>query len=273
MEPADDEEIVQVKTIPMNTGRRSKFAEVLYASASSSSECKETHSCRSFSNKLKSLTLSSRQCTQRAVQRLMVPIRKLCEESALGAEDSASINMDTLVSSIWPQAEFEGIDKDHFCNLRYNLLANVEEQAMNGLCPEERQTLIIILSVKDGVCEALRLMGFSELQETHLHHQTSANPTYEWRIRRFCDSGLQHATQLIVNWSMVEFESPRSLVASNPVVVDYDRHWREVSRMDKGSDPRNTQARRPCDGLSHLYSSSSRSGGSGSPRSHISFRV
>merc|ERR1712156_1395167 len=83
---------------------------------------------------------------------------------------------------------------------------------MDGLCPEERQILVIILSVKDDLCEALHLMGFSKLQEAHLH--LHANPTYEWRLRRFCDSGAQHATRLYLNWSVAEFERPLAPTAN-----------------------------------------------------------
>jgi len=196
-------------------------------------------------------------------------IRGLCEESALGAEDRTSINMDMLISSMWPQAEFEGLEKDYFCKHRYKTVADVEEQAMDGLCPEERQILVIILSVKDDICEALHLMGFSELQEAHLHQQPSAKPTYGWRLRRFCDSGAQHATWLHLNWSMVEIERPRRPVANSPSAVHVDTNWGE---LPEGCNTRIMHATQACD-AAHPLNRSSSSSGSRNPRSHISFRA
>jgi len=310
-EPTNDEEIVQVQTVPASSQPCSTIADSC-VSASSSEGRTTAQSSRIFSDKLRSLTLSSRQCTQRAVQRLMHHIRGLCEESALGAEDRASINMDSLVSSMWPQAEFEGLEKDFFCKHRYRLVADAEEQAMDALRPDERQILVIILSVKDGICEALHLMGFSELQESHLEDRASTTPTYEWRLRRFRDTGAQHASWLHLDWSMAEVETPIRPAASSPWTnVDVDTHQRKAAAKNQfvvdvdslrdeacsipegvaavpnrwsrragqappvaGCRTSATQDRRPCNAPTPLYSISSRTSRSSlceSPRSHISF--
>jgi len=195
----------------------------------------------------------------------------LCEASALDAEDRTSINMDMLISSMWPHAEFEGLEKDYFCKHRYKRVADAEEQAMDSLSPKERQILVIILSVKDDICEALHVMGFSELQEAHLHQQPSANPTYEWRMRRFCDSGDQHATRLYVNWSMIEFERILEPIENRRLDVDGHTCRRETHSSPEGRSTRSVQATRPGN-ASHLLNSS-RSSGSESPPTHVSFYV
>jgi len=157
-----------------------------------------------FSEKLRSMTLSSRQATQNAVERVMARIRAICEESALHEEDGASINLDSLVMFVWPDAFFEDLEKSSFCKRRYHSVTTAHNRLIDTLDAEERERLVIILSLKDKVSSELRSMGFIEHNELQSGGCFESASTYQWRLRRFCESGPGCASWLNLKWSVAE---------------------------------------------------------------------
>jgi len=159
-----------------------------------------------FSERLRSITLNSRQSIQNGVERIIARIKAICEESAMAAEDRSSINLDALVDFVWPQPTFEGYDKDFFCKYRYTQVTSEEERLADTLDSSERESLVIILSLKEGICEELHKMGFHE--KLQVQGCSAKSPSYEWQIRRFCDSGTDFISWLHLKWSVAEAVGP-----------------------------------------------------------------
>lgn len=157
-----------------------------------------------FSERLRSITLNSRQAIQNAVERIIARIKAICEESAMAAEDRTSINLDALVDFVWPQPTFEGFEKELFCKYRYTQVTSEEERLADTLESSERESLVIILSLKEGICEELRKMGFHEKKDLQVQRSSTKSPSYHWQIRRFCDSGTEFVSWLHLKWSVAE---------------------------------------------------------------------
>lgn len=160
------------------------------------------------SEKLRSITLNSRQATQNAVERILSRIMAVCIDSAMAEEDGKSINMDALITFVWPQAVFEGFEKDLFCKHRYKHVTTAQQRLTDTLDPAARERLVIILSLKERIGEELRNMGFSELHDGQVREGTQRSSSYKWQIRRLCDSGPDSASWLHLKWSVAEVGFP-----------------------------------------------------------------
>lgn len=160
------------------------------------------------SEKLRSITLNSRQASQNAVERIMSRIMAVCIDSARAEEDGKSINMDTLITFVWPQAVFEGFEKGIFCKHRYRHVTTAQQRLTDTLDAAARERLVIILSLKERVGEELRRLGFSELHDGQVQEGTQRSSSYKWQIRRLCDSGPDSASWLHLKWSVPEVGLP-----------------------------------------------------------------
>jgi len=150
------------------------------------------------------MTLNSRQATQNAVERFMARIMALCEVSALDEEDGTSINLDALVDFVWPDVFFEGLEKDLFCRRRYNSVTTAHDRLIDTLDPAERERLVIILSLKDRISNELQKLGFVKHHEPQAGGCSERTSSYQWQLRRFCDSEPGRASWLRLNWSVAE---------------------------------------------------------------------
>jgi len=156
------------------------------------------------SEKLRSITLNSRQATQNAVERIMARMMAVCIDSAMAEEDGKSINMDALITFVWPQPVFEGFEKDLFCKHRYRHVTTAQQRLTDTLDPSARERLVIVLSLKEKIGEELRKMGFIELDGHQAREGIERVSSYTWQIRSFCDSGPDCASWLHLRWSVVE---------------------------------------------------------------------
>jgi len=168
-------------------------------------ECRELHGCI--------LSLTSRQVTQKAVKKIMAGIMTICEESAMLGEDGTSIDLDDLINCIWPETMFEGFEKHLFCIHHYNQVTTVQERLLDTLGLVEWETLVIILSLKQGICGVLQGMGFEKSRKLQPQGCLGKSPSYEWQIRRFCSSGADFTSWLHLKWPVAQVEEP-------PIAVD-----------------------------------------------------
>jgi hypothetical protein len=150
------------------------------------------------------MTINSRQAAQNAVERFMARIMASCEESALHEEDGTSIDLDALVDFVWPDGFFEGSEKDVFCRRRYHSVTSAHDRLIDTLDPAERERLVIIHSIKDRISDELHQLGFVEHHELQSRGCFERTSSYEWQLRRFCDSGPGYISWLHLKWSVAE---------------------------------------------------------------------
>lgn len=167
-------------------------------------ECREVDGC---------ILSSSKQVIQEAVKKIVAGIMAIYAESAVAGEDGKSINLDALINCMWPETMFEGFERHLFCEHQYNQVTTAQERLVDTLDVAERERLVIILSLKEGICEALESMGFDGLRKLHQQGCIGKSPSYEWQIRRPCSSGANFT-------SWLHLKRPVAEADELPTVVD-----------------------------------------------------
>mmetsp|Transcript_107357 Transcript_107357/g.213119 ORF Transcript_107357/g.213119 Transcript_107357/m.213119 type:complete len:277 (-) Transcript_107357:177-1007(-) len=188
-------------------------------------ECRELDECILF---------SSKDVIKKAVKRIMDGIMVIREESVMAGENGSSINLDTLINRMWPETMFEGFERHLFCEHQYNQVTTAQERLVDTLDVAEQERLVIVLSLKEGICEELESMGFNGLRKVQLQGCIGNSPSYEWQIRRPCSSGSNSTSWLHLKWPVAEAGEP-------PTVVDVDGFQVAETEDHPTGPPRGTQ--------------------------------